>query len=125
MTNLQSILLIAGVTLNTIISHASLKYGLKAVTTPTALSDLPGFLWTTLPNPFVWLSITLQVVGYIGWMLIISKERLAEAVALSGSFFYILTAVVGWSVFHEELGQLQILGLLLISAGVYLMSRHA
>jgi undecaprenyl phosphate-alpha-L-ara4N flippase subunit ArnE len=62
------------------------------------------------------------VIGYALWVAVVSRERLAVATAVSGSFFYILMAVLGWLLFNERLSYPQIVGLTLITAGVSLMA---
>lgn len=121
MTSTSSALLIFVVTVNTAASHVLLKRGVSGVTLPTHAAEVTKFISHCLSSPYVWGSLLLQVVGYAIWVAVISRERLAVATAVSGSFFYILMAVLGWSLFNERLSYPQIAGLALITAGVSLM----
>ena len=83
------------------------------------------FLWGAAFSPLVYAALALQVLGYVSWMFVISKEKLSIAFALSGSTFYLLMAAASWYFYGERLGQAQWLGLLLISVGVVLVTTTA
>lgn len=100
-----------------------LKHGLRNFKFPSSTAEIPAFLLFSIQTPQIWISLTLQITGYIAWMYILSREPLAEAVALSGAFFYLITAAVGWLVFDEQLSPLQLAGLIMLSAGIWLMTR--
>ncbi|WP_374587640.1 hypothetical protein [Ideonella dechloratans] len=123
MKNTFSLILIAVVTLNTVLSHALLKSALKSISFPQRLGDWSTFLGQCLVSPLVWGSLTLQVFGYVCWMAVLSREKLAVAVALSGAAFYGITSLVGWLVFGERLGYPQVFGVFLISLGVLLLAK--
>jgi undecaprenyl phosphate-alpha-L-ara4N flippase subunit ArnE len=122
MTSVGSVLLIFVVTVNTAASHVLLKRGLSGASLPTHITEVTRFVGHCLSSPFVWGSLLLQVMGYAIWVAVVARERLAVATAVSGSFFYILMAVLGWFLFNERLSYTQIIGLTLITAGVSLMS---
>lgn len=83
------------------------------------------FLWGAALSPMVYAALALQVLGYVSWMFVISREKLSVAFALSGSTFYLLMAAASWYFFGERLGQAQWLGLVLISVGVVLVTAAA
>lgn len=80
------------------------------------------FLFGAALSPMVWAALALQVLGYVAWMFVISREKLSVAFALSGSTFYLLMAAASWFFYGERLAPLQWLGLALISLGVVLVT---
>jgi drug/metabolite transporter (DMT)-like permease len=123
MTEIQSIYLVFAVTINTVLSHACLKQAMLTIKFPKHFAEFGTFASSAIASPWVWSSLTLQVLGYIAWMAVISRERLAVAVALSGATFYLISGAVGWLVFSERLTPIQMLGLILISIGVWMVAR--
>lgn len=115
-------LLILTTTLATIAGQLVLK---RAVTGLKPVLQAGGpleFLLGAATSPLVIAALSLQVIGYIAWMFVLSKEKLSVAFALSGSSFYLLMALASWYFFDERLSALQWIGLLLISAGVILVT---
>lgn len=115
-------LLILITTLATIAGQLVLK---RAVTGLKPVLQTGGpleFLLGAATSPLVIAALSLQVLGYVAWMFVLSKEKLSVAFALSGSSFYLLMALASWYFFDERLGAMQWLGLLLISTGVILVT---
>lgn len=114
-------LLILTTTLCTIVGQLILK---RAVTGLKPLLDSGpiDFLLGAALSPLVITALSLQVLGYVAWLFVLSKSQLAVAFALSGSSFYLLMAVASWYFFGERLGPSQWLGLVLISVGVILIT---
>lgn len=117
-----SLLMIFVITVNTAASHVLLKRGLSGAALPSHLAEITRFVSHCLSSPFVWGSLLLQMIGYALWIAVVTRERLAVATAVSGSFLYILMAGLGWILFNERLSYPQIAGLTLIAAGVSLMA---
>lgn len=80
------------------------------------------FLWGAAQSPLVYAALALQVLGYVSWMFVISREKLSVAFALSGSTLYLLMAAASWYFYGERLGPAQWGGLALISVGVVLLT---
>lgn len=114
-------LLILVTTLCTIAGQLILK---RAVTQLKPLLDTGpiDFLLGAATSPLVIAALSLQVLGYVVWLFVLSKEKLSIAFALSGSSFYLLMAVASWYFFGERLSLGQWLGLALISFGVVLLT---
>lgn len=114
-------LLILVTTLCTIAGQLILK---RAVTQLKPLLDTGpiDFLLGAATSPLVIGALSLQVLGYVVWLFVLSKEKLSIAFALSGSSFYLLMAVASWHFFGERLSPAQWLGLALISFGVILLT---
>jgi drug/metabolite transporter (DMT)-like permease len=114
-------LLIVIVTLNSVASQLLLKRAVGAIGTPSSVAALPDFFRAAAVSPPVYASLVLQVVGYAIWMVVIAHEKLGVAVAILGSGFYVLMALLAWLVFGEQLSRLQWTGIVLITLGVACM----
>ncbi|HEY0662660.1 MAG TPA: EamA family transporter [Lysobacter sp.] len=114
-------LLVLVTTLCTIAGQLILK---RAVTGLKPLLDAGpiDFLIGAATSPLVIGALSLQVLGYVAWLFVLSKEKLSIAFALSGSSFYLLMAFASWYFFGERLSAAQWLGLVLISCGVILVT---
>jgi drug/metabolite transporter (DMT)-like permease len=115
-------LLILTTTLCTIAGQLILKRAVTGLKPLLSQSGPIDFLIGAALSPLVITALSLQVIGYVAWLFVLSKEQLSVAFALSGSSFYLLMAIASWHFFGERLGPSQWLGLLLISAGVVLVT---
>ena len=122
MTTGVTALLILAVTINTAASHALLKRGLAGAVTPSGAAEAARLILQCAHSPLVWCSLALQGLSYALWILVLSKERMAVAAALSGSSFYLLMAGIGWTLFNEQLSTSQIAGIVFITIGAILVS---
>lgn len=89
---------------------------------PLLASGPIDFLFGAATSPLVIAALCLQMLGYIAWLFVLSKEKLSVAFALSGSTLYLLTAIASWYFFDERLTRWQWLGFMLISTGVVLVT---
>lgn len=112
-------LLIATTTLCTLVAQMILK---KAVNMPgmkSALAEGPlQFVMAAAFHPLVWTALCLQVLGYVVWFFVLTREKLAVSFALSGALIYTITAFAAWYFYGERLSALQWTGILMISVGV-------
>ena len=112
-------LLLVVFTLNAVISQLLLRRATNMLgSPPTALSALPRFVGQAALSPWVYASITLQVLGYVLWLVIVSRERLGVATASVGAGFYVLMALSAWLIYGETLSALQWIGIVLVTCGV-------
>jgi multidrug transporter EmrE-like cation transporter len=81
-----------------------------------------AFLIAAFTSPYVWTAISMQGLGFVLWMIVLTKLKLGIAFALSGAFFYLLIALSTWYIYGEKLTSQQWGGLMLISTGVVLMT---
>jgi multidrug transporter EmrE-like cation transporter len=116
-------LLILIVTLCTIGSQLLLKRSVGDLSVVMRESGIGGFLLAAATSPGVIGALAIQGCGYIVWMFVLLRAQLSVAFAISGSFFYLLMAAASWLFFGERLSPLQWMGLLLISAGVLMVSQ--
>jgi small multidrug resistance pump/undecaprenyl phosphate-alpha-L-ara4N flippase subunit ArnE len=89
---------------------------------PANLAAIPGFIMDAAMSPWIYGSLTLQVLGYFLWMLLVSHEKLGIATASVGAGFYILMAFAAWAAYGETLNGVQWLGIVLITVGVVCVS---
>ena len=80
-------------TLNAVISQRVLRRALNELGTPETLSGMPRFIDSAALSPWIYASVSLQVLGYVMWMLIVSREKLGVATASIGGGFYTLMAL--------------------------------
>jgi drug/metabolite transporter (DMT)-like permease len=114
--------LLVAFTVNTVISQLVLRRALNALGTPANLSGLPGFIGNAALSPWIYTSVTLQILSYVLWMLIVSREKLGVATASAGAGFYILMALSAWLVYGETLSPVQWTGIVLVTLGVVCIS---
>jgi drug/metabolite transporter (DMT)-like permease len=118
-------LLILVVVFNSVASQLLLKRAVGEIGKPTSLDGLTGFFQAAAVSPAVYASLVLQVVGYALWMVVLTQEKLGIAVAMLGSGFYVLMALLAWALFDEQLTLLQWTGVALITLGVACMFARA
>jgi drug/metabolite transporter (DMT)-like permease len=114
--------LLVAFTVNTVISQLVLRRALNALGTPANLSGLPRFIGNAALSPWIYTSVTLQILSYVLWMLIVSREKLGVATASVGAGFYILMALSAWLVYGETLSPVQWTGIVLVTLGVVCIS---
>lgn len=112
-------LLIATTTLCTIVAQMILKKAVNMPAMKLALAQGPlDFVLGAAFNPLVWAALVLQIVGYVAWFFVLTREKLAVSFAISGAMVYTITAFSAWYFYGERLSPLQWVGILMISAGV-------
>jgi drug/metabolite transporter (DMT)-like permease len=111
-------LLLIIVSINTTASQLLLKRGVTQLGGIKSFADLPRFMLLAISSPWIVLSVCLQIVGYLIWFLIVTREKLGVAVAFTGACFYLLMALSAWFFYGETLTALQSTGIALIILGV-------
>lgn len=112
-------LLIATTTLCTLIGQTILKRAVNLPSMKAALAQGPlDFVFSAAFNPLVWLALAMQVIGYVAWFFVLTREKLAVSFAISGSMMYLLVACSGWYFYGERLSLIQWAGIAMISIGV-------
>ena len=118
---IREILMIAFVTLSTLASQLLVKNGVNVLAERTP--DLKGVQWlvAAVLSPSIIAAVVIQGVGFLVWVVVVSRMKLGVAFAISGAFFYLFIAVASWLIYDEKLSFLQWGGLAMISVGVVLM----
>jgi hypothetical protein len=70
-------LLLVAFTLNAVVSQLVLRRALNRLPVPSSISELTGFIGNAALSPWIYGSLSLQVVSYLMWMIIVSLENLA------------------------------------------------
>jgi len=119
---IREILMIVFVACSTLGSQLLIKRSLLhlAVRSP----DLKGFDWlmAAVLSPGVLTAVAIQGLGFVIWVVVVSKVKLGMAFAINGASFYILMAAVSWWLYGERLTPVQWGGIVLVSAGVLMLS---
>ena len=119
---IRDLLMILFVTCTTLSGQLLLKHSVVRI---ASLDPVPrGWDWlvAAFASPGVWAAIVIQGVGFVVWVVVISRIKLGVAFALAGAFLYILMALVSWQLYGERLAPLQWVGIVLVSAGVLMIS---
>jgi drug/metabolite transporter (DMT)-like permease len=114
--------LLVAFTVNSVISQLVLRRALNALGSPANVSALPRFIGNAALSPWIYTSITLQILSYVMWMVIVSREKLGVATATVGAGFYTLMALSAWFVYGETLSPVQWIGIALVTVGVVCIS---
>jgi len=118
----REILMILFVTCSTLGSQLLIKHAVTQLAQRVPV--LAGYQWllAAMLSPTVLLAIAVQALGFIVWVVVVSRVKLGVAFAISGAFFYIFMAVASWLLYGERLTPWQWLGIALISTGVMMVS---
>jgi drug/metabolite transporter (DMT)-like permease len=115
-------LLFVAVTVNAVIGQLLLRRALNQLGSPSSLSELPRFIGSAALSPWIYASVAVQILGYVMWMLVVSREKLGVATASIGAGFYVLMALSAWLIYNETLSTLQWTGIILVTVGVVCIS---
>jgi drug/metabolite transporter (DMT)-like permease len=115
-------LMLVVVTVNAVVSQLVLRRALNQLGSPATLSALPRFIGNAALSPWIYASVALQILGYVLWMLVVSREKLGVAAASIGAGFYTLMALSAWLIYGETLSLLQWMGIVLVTLGVVCIS---
>ncbi len=118
----REILMILFVTCSTLGSQLLIKRAVAQLAARTPALSGMDWLLAALFSPSVIAAIAVQGVGFIVWVVVVSRVKLGVAFALSGGSFYLLMAAATWFFYGERLTPWQWAGLALISAGVLMVS---
>lgn len=117
----KEVLMIVFVTCSTLGSQLLVKRAVTEIATREPVPTGVQWLLAACLSPGVITAVAIQGVGFIVWVVVVSRIKLGVAFAISGSFFYILIAAASWLLYGERLLPLQWMGLVLVSSGVLLM----
>jgi multidrug transporter EmrE-like cation transporter len=120
---LREIVMILFVNCSTMGSQLLIK---RAVTQLALRNPVPtgaDWLLAALLSPPVMAAIAIQGIGFVVWVVVVSRVKLGVAFAIAGGTFYLLMAMATWFVYGERLSLGQWAGLALISSGVLMVSQ--
>ncbi|MCL4465137.1 MAG: EamA family transporter [Chloroflexi bacterium] len=100
-----------------------LKYGMNQVgALPMQPSLILQGLVRTFSQPTILLGFVLIFSGSIFWLAVISRVHLSYAYPML-SLGYILVVALSWAFLKESVTAMRFMGVLVICAGVFLVSR--
>ena len=105
------------------IAQIALKGGVTSARAAQA-SEGAQFLFAAVQSPLVWLGLAIYGLSVIAWLWVLARVDVSVAYPFVGLSF-VLTAAMGWLLFHENVGPLRIAGTLLVVAGCVLIARSA
>lgn len=115
-------LILLGVLLNAV-AQLALKEGMRRVGHFEFIwVNVTSVGWQVASNPFVALGLTLYVVSVVVWLLVLSRVEVGIAYPML-SVGYIVNAIAAYYLFDENLTFMRVSGILVIIAGVYLITR--
>jgi len=100
-----------------------LKQGMGSMGPLTlSLNQFTSILWKIASNPFVVLGLFIYVCGTVFWLTALSRVDLSFAYPFA-SLSYVVMLIASWQLFQENITPLRILGTVVITLGVILISR--
>jgi len=115
---LNTIFLISMIAVGTITAQITLKKGLLRLGGIDFSSGVMNEIIKLLCSPYITGALVLQGIIALIWIYVMSRTQLVYLFTMSGAFFYILLAMASWIVLGERLSLVQLLGVLMISAGI-------
>lgn len=119
---IREILMILFVTCATLGSQLLIKRAVAQLAARTPTPAGLDWLMAAMLSPSVIAAIAVQGVGFIVWVVVVSRVKLGVAFAISGGSFYLLMAAATWLLYGERLTPWQWGGIALISVGVVMVS---
>jgi drug/metabolite transporter (DMT)-like permease len=115
-------LLIVAVTINAVLGQLILKHAIRMLGGRGALTSTWKFISDAAASPWIYASVVVQGLGYVLWMILVSREKIGVATASVGAGFYILMPLCAWAIYGESLTTVQWFGISLITIGVTCVS---
>lgn len=81
-------------------------------------------LGAVLTSPWIVAGVAVQAAGFAIWLTVIARANLTWAVGVAGSLTLLLTALLNWALLGQRLSPLQGFGVLLLAAGIALLSTN-
>lgn len=85
--------------------------------------DQPAKLLQIAMEPLVIGGVLLMALGALVWLVILSQVDLSYALPLFGGLAYLTLPVISWVFLGEPITLSRLFGILLISGGVFLVTR--
>jgi drug/metabolite transporter (DMT)-like permease len=81
-----------------------------------------GWFMAAAHNPYIWVSLVAEIIGFLAWLVILKTQDLSVAFPVS-SMVYMAIIAASTLIFHEQTYMLQFIGMLFILLGILLMGR--
>ena len=103
-----------------VIAELTLKHNIKGMT--VSKNNILQFFITAFSNPYILLALSLIALSSIIWISILSKTDLSYAYPFI-SAGYVAVTILSVFILNESLPLNRIIGVVIISIGIILMSR--
>ena len=103
-----------------VIGQLAMKKGMNIVGAVGLKNIFSKEIFSILFQKYVFVGIVLYFLAALVWLVVLSQAELSFAYPLI-SIGYIITAILSWVLFKENLTIIRFLGILLICGGVYLI----
>jgi drug/metabolite transporter (DMT)-like permease len=115
-------LILATVCFN-VAGQLSLKLGMSKIGKfPLAAGHLPPVFFTAATSPYVLLGVFSYSIGFLFWLIVLTRAEVSYAYPML-SLAYVLTAVLAWHLFGENLTWVRMTGILITCLGVFIIAR--
>jgi len=105
------------------VAQVALKIGTRSLAT-SAGKGLPAVILSVASSPFIWLGLGIYGASVLAWLWVLSKTDVSVAYPFVGISF-VLTAVMGAVLLHENVSPLRIAGTALVIFGCILIAKSA
>ena len=105
------------------VAQVALKVGTRSLSSGAG-KGLPGVLLSVASSPFIWLGLGIYGASVLAWLWVLSKTDVSVAYPFVGISF-VLTAVMGAVLLHENVSPLRIAGTALVIFGCILIAKSA
>lgn len=117
---MKILLILSSIFLNSA-AQLLIRKGMLAVGNVNASNVLQSIV-PMISNIHLWLAMACYGISIFLWMAVLSKVETSYAVPFQ-SVGFVVIAVAGYFLFNENISLLRIAGILVICAGVFLISR--
>ncbi|MBW1992488.1 MAG: EamA family transporter [Deltaproteobacteria bacterium] len=101
----------------------SLKFGMTKIGNfSLSAGSLPVVFLKAAFNPYVILGLGLYGMGFLVWLIVLAKAEVSYAYPMI-SLGYVLTAVLAWQLFGENVTLIRMAGIFITCLGVFIISR--
>jgi drug/metabolite transporter (DMT)-like permease len=87
-----------------------------------SFAAVPSILWRMATSPYVIGGLMVYVSGTFFWLIVLNRVQLSYAYPFA-SLSYVLITLSAWILLQEDIRPLRWIGMLVICAGVFLVSR--
>lgn len=101
----------------------SLKFGMSKIGNfALSAGNLPAVFLKAAFNPFVLLGLFCYGMGFLVWLIVLAKAEVSYAYPMI-SLGYVLTALLAWQLFGENVTFIRMAGIVVTCLGVFLIAR--
>lgn len=122
MSYLVLVLILLDVLLN-VAGQLSLKFGMSKIGNfALSAAGLPAVFLKAAFNPYVLLGLFCYGMGFLVWLIVLAKAEVSYAYPMI-SLGYVLTALLAWQLFGENVTFIRLAGIVVTCLGVFLIAR--